>query len=124
MTAAIVATVVVVGAIAAVARYLVGRVFAESRFPWAVLTVNVVASAIGGVVLGLAEAGAVSADVRLILLTGLCGGLSTFSTFSVETVELVLDGKTRVAVRSVAANVLLGVGAAAGAYAAVLLATG
>lgn len=124
MTTAVVATVIVVGAIAAVARYLVSRVFAESRFPWAVLIVNVVASAIGGTVLGLADAGDVSADVRLIILTGLCGGLSTFSTFSVETVQLLLDGKTAVAVRSVVANVVLGAGTAAVAYAAVRLVVG
>ena len=121
MSAAVIATVIVVGALAAAARYLVTRLFASARFPWAVLVVNVVASGIGGAVLALAERTEVSNDVRLILLTGLCGGLSTFSTFSVETIQLVLDGKTAVAARSVAANLVLGVGAAAAAYALVML---
>ena len=80
------------------------------------LTVNVLGSAIGGAVLALVERGAVGSDIRLVLLTGLCGGLTTFSTFSVETVQRVLDGKARLALLSIAANLVLGIGAAAGAY--------
>jgi len=121
MTAAIIATVVIVGALAAAARYLVTRLFGNSRFPWAVLVVNVVASGIGGAVLALSARAEISSDIQLIVLTGLCGGLSTFSTLSVETIQLVLEGKTAVAVRSVLANLALGVGAAAAAYALVML---
>lgn len=113
--------VVVAGAVGAVIRYLVSRAFARpgDAFPWAVLIVNVIGSAIGGAVLGLAVAGDVSPELRLILLTGFCGGLTTFSTFSVETVQLVIDGKWRVAAVSVGANLVLGVAAAAAAFAAV-----
>ena len=121
MTAAIIATVIIVGALAAAARYLVTRLFGNSRFPWAVLVVNVVASGIGGAVLALSARAEISSDIQLIVLTGLCGGLSTFSTLSVETIQLVLEGKTAVAVRSVLANLALGVGAAAAAYALVML---
>jgi CrcB protein len=78
--------------------------------------VNTLGSALAGAILGLAEAGAVNADLRLILLTGFCGGLTTFSTLSVETIQLVLDGRWRPAVISVAANLVLGIGAAAAAY--------
>lgn len=117
MTPAVVAAVLVAGAIGAVARYGVSRALASRPgFPWAVLVVNVVGSALGGVVLGLAEAGGLSAEWRLILLTGFCGGLTTFSTFSVESVQLLLEGRARVAVGSVAANLVLGVGAAAAGY--------
>lgn len=104
---------VVVGSAAAGVRYVVSRTVAS---PWGVLLVNVVGSAIGGVVLGLAERGAVSADIRLILLGGLCGGLTTFSTFSVESIQLIVERKWRVALFSVAANLLLGIGAAAVGY--------
>lgn len=121
MTAAVIATVIVAGALAAAARFLVAKAFANSRFPWAVLVVNVVASGIGGAVLALAERADVSSDVQLILLTGLCGGLSTFSTFSVETIQFIVDGELAVAVRSVIANLVLGIGAAAAAYGLVLL---
>ena len=95
------------GAVGAVIRFLVTRAFA-ARPVAAVLVVNVVGSALGGVLLALA-----SGDIRLVLLGGFCGGLTTFSTFGVETIQLVLDGKARVALLSVAANLVLGVGAAA-----------
>lgn len=121
MTAVVIATAIVTGALAAAARFLVATAFANSRFPWAVLVVNVVASGIGGAVLALAERAEVSSDVQLILLTGLCGGLSTFSTFSVETIQFIVDGEIAVAVRSVIANLALGIGAAAAAYALVML---
>lgn len=88
----------------------------SSSAPLAVLAVNVTGSALAGAILGLAEAGAVSADLRLILLTGFCGGLTTFSTFSVETIQLFVDGRWRAAVTSVIANLVLGIGAAALAY--------
>jgi CrcB protein len=104
----IVAAVLVAGALGAVIRYLVSRWLAT---PVAVLVVNVVGSAIGGALLATT-----SGDLRLVLLTGFCGGLTTFSTFTVETVQLVLDGKSRTAFLSVAANLVLGIGAAAIGY--------
>ena len=117
MTPLVALAVIATGAVATVVRYLVSLAFAgRPGFPWAVLTVNLVGSLIGGAVLALAERAEVGADLRVILLTGLCGGLTTFSTFSVETVSLVQAGRTRVALLSVAANLVPGVGAAALAY--------
>lgn len=108
---------VAAGAVGAMIRYLISRaVPGHDRFPWAVLVVNVVGSAIGGVVVGLATSGGVSSDIRLILVSGLCGGLTTFSTWSVETIQLVQDGRWRVAAASVIANLVLGSGAAALGY--------
>ena len=108
--------IVLAGALGAVVRYAASVALARwprsapasrlSRFPWPVLAVNVIGSFIGG----LALAGA-SGDARVILLSGLCGGLTTFSALSVETVQLVLDGEARVAVVSVVGNVGLGLAA-------------
>jgi len=108
-------TIAVVGALAATARYAVTLLLA-GRVGWAVFVVNVVGSAIGGGVLALAERAEISADLRLVLLTGLCGGLTTFSTLGVETIQLVLAGRVRAAALSVGANLAVGVGAAAGAF--------
>ena len=108
-----VAAAIIVGAVAALARYGVTRAIAA---PWGVLIVNVLGSAIGGVVLGLAERAAISADIRLILLGGLCGGLTTFSTFSVESIQLAMDRKWRVVALSVSLNLVLGIAAAAVGY--------
>jgi CrcB protein len=77
-----------------------------------VLVVNVVGSAIGGVLLALAARSDISAELCLILLTGLCGGLTTFSTWSVESIQLALEGRARGAVMNVGLNLVLG-GAAA-----------
>jgi CrcB protein len=96
--------VLIAGVIGAVLRYLVTR----SLGTVGVLAVNVVGSGVAGVLVALT-----TGDLRLILLTGLCGGLTTFSTFSVDTVQLVLAGRAHAAALNVAANLLLGVGAAA-----------
>jgi len=118
---AVVVAVLGAGALGAVLRWVVSRGLSRPSGPYrnlplAVLLVNTLGSALAGAILGLAEAGAVSADLRLILLTGFCGGLTTFSTFSVETIQLVVDGRWRPAVSSVGANLVLGIGAAALAY--------
>ena len=117
MTVALVAVTVAAGGVAAVIRYMVSvslaRVSDVENFPWAVLAVNVVGSAIGGVVLGLAQHAGVSAELQLVLLTGVCGGLTTFSTFSVETIQLISSGRWRAASLSVGANLALGLGACA-----------
>ncbi len=109
----IVIAVLAAGAVGAVLRFVVSRAI---ETPWGVLVVNVLGSAIGGAALGLAERGEIGSDIRLILLTGLCGGLTTFSTWSVETVQLAIEGKWRTVALSVGGNLVLGIGAAAIAY--------
>lgn len=112
MTLVLALVTVAAGGLGAVIRYLVSVALARPSdaegLPWAVLAVNVVGSAIGGVVLGLAQHAGLSGDLQLVLLTGLCGGLTTFSTFGVETVQLVQLGRWRVALLSVGLNLALG----------------
>ena len=109
------------GAVGAAVRYaastLIGRT--RSRLPLAVLLVNIVGSLIGGVVLGLVQAGTIGTDARLVVLSGLAGGLTTFSTFSTETVQLALAGRWRTASLSVAANLAFGIAAAVVGFALV-----
>jgi CrcB protein len=110
----VIALVLLAGGVGAVLRYLVSAIAARrseaQEFPWAVLTVNVVGSAIAGVVIGLHP------DAEPILLTGFCAALTTYSTFSVETVQLLMDNRVRPAALSVTANVVLGIGAASLGY--------
>jgi CrcB protein len=108
---------IVAGGVASVVRYSISLVFAR-RGPlrWAVLIVNVVGSALGGAVLGLAQSGAISADLRLVVLGGVAGGLTTFSTWSVETIDLALAGKWRSAALNVGLNLLIGISVATGAW--------
>lgn len=110
MSAWLVLAVLVAGGAAAVVRFLVSRALpvGPGRLPLGIWIVNVAGSLIGGVVLGLAERAAVSDDVRLILLTGVCGGLTTFSTWSVETVELALTGRWRAGIVNLIGTLLVG----------------
>ena len=102
------------------ARYLVSLTMAHvstaESFPWAVLIVNVLGSAAGGIILGLAQHSGVSHELELIILTGVCGGLTTFSTFSVETIQLLTHGRWRAASFSVSANLVVGLGACVAGY--------
>jgi CrcB protein len=103
------------GALGSVARYLVvGQMtrWLGAAFPWGTLTVNVV----GGLAIGLlAETMALkwsmTQETRLFLITGLLGGFTTFSAFSLEIVALVERGELGGAVAYVLASVLLSVGA-------------
>lgn len=102
---------VFVGAAAgAVLRHLTARLL-QRRFPWATLAVNVAGSFVLGAVAGT------SPEVFALVGTGLCGGLTTYSTFSHETVRLTEDGHYGQAVANVAANLATGLAAAALGYA-------
>jgi fluoride exporter len=106
------------GVVGALLRYGATHVagMTRARLPWAVFAVNVVGSAIAGVVLGLVDAGVMSPDARTVVLTGLAGGLTTFSTWSTETIQLVLLKRWRTAVLSVVANLAIGIAAVVVAF--------
>jgi len=86
-------------------------------FPWGTFTVNVAASAVLGLVTGAVTAGAASPRVAVLVGTGLCGTLSTYSTFSYETLRLVEAGSRLVAAVNVVASVAVTLGAAVGGVA-------
>lgn len=114
---------VVTGAmIGAPLRYLTDRAVQsrhDSVLPWGTLTVNVVGSLVLGLLTGAAAAGAVGSHVQLLIGTGLCGALTTYSTFSYETLRLAENGAPGYAAANVAVSVTAGLGAAfAGAAAA------
>jgi CrcB protein len=97
-------------AIGAPLRFLTDRALQRmfpGRFPWGTFVVNVV----GSFVLGLVTATA-GPSVSAIMGTGFCGALTTYSTFSYETVRLI-EGRNRlVGVTNVVASVLVGIAAA------------
>ena len=96
MSAVAIFSVALGGAIGSIARYCVG-VYASkllgTAFPWGTLLINVTASFLLGV---LTEAFALGWDAapttRTLLIVGVCGGYSTFSTFSLEVLTLVYRG--------------------------------
>lgn len=85
MTALAVLALAGAGAAGSLLRYLAGVALpARSALPWGVLLVNVV----GSFVAGLGVAAIDDPLLRLALITGFCGGLTTFSTHAVDTVRL------------------------------------
>jgi fluoride exporter len=100
-------------AVGAPLRYLVDRAVQgrhDSLLPWGTFTVNVIGSLILGILTG--AAGAVPGAAMQLLGTGLCGALTTYSTFGFETIRLIEDRALFYAVVNVVAGIVAGLGAA------------
>lgn len=99
-----------------VVRYILGGWIQErsgSSFPIQTLFINVSGSLLLGFIQRYAlETAAVTPEVRAMLTIGLCGGYTTFSTFSLETVRLLEEGDLRRAGLYMGLSVILSVGAA------------
>ena len=82
-----------------------------SRFPWGTLAVNLVGCFFIGIAFALAERGSgiMNPSMRLLFVTGYLGGLTTFSTYALETTNALSAQNSMVAVLNFAANNLLGV---------------
>ncbi|MFD4523589.1 fluoride efflux transporter CrcB [Streptomyces sp. NPDC058470] len=107
---------VIIGAVVgAPLRYLTDRAVQfrhGTAFPWGTFTVNVSGCLVLGVLTGAASAGHASSHLQLLIGTGLCGALTTYSTFSYETLRLNETGAGFLAVANVVASVMAGLGAA------------
>ncbi|MFE1175581.1 fluoride efflux transporter CrcB [Streptomyces sp. NPDC058773] len=107
---------VVAGAlVGAPLRFLTDR-YVQSRhdtvFPWGTFTVNAAGSLILGLLTGAVAAGAAGSHLQLLLGTGLCGALTTYSTFSYETLRLAADGARGAAAVNVLGSIAAGLAAA------------
>jgi CrcB protein len=102
-------------AVGAPLRYLTDRAV-QSRhdtvFPWGTFAVNVLGSLILGLITGAVSAGGASPQVQLAVGTGFCGALTTYSTFSYETLRLLEDDARLFAAANIVASMVAGVGAA------------
>ncbi|MBO0873515.1 MAG: fluoride efflux transporter CrcB [Pseudonocardia sp.] len=108
-----VAFVAIGAAFGAPLRYLIDRAVQtrhHTRFPWGTFTVNVLGSFILGLVAGAVAPGTV---VDSIVGTGFCGALTTYSTFSYETLRLLERRAHATALANVAASIVVGLGASA-----------
>ena len=108
------------GFVGAVCRYLLGLIPVRNAqgFPVTTLIINIVgAFAIGCIVSLAARDSRLDPRVLLFLKTGICGGFTTFSTFALETTDLLGAGKPVTAAVYVLLSVILGVAAVyAGQY--------
>jgi len=108
--------VAVGSAVGGVLRYLLGgwiQQRAGTAFPIQTLLINVTGSLLLGFLQRYAlESVAISPEVRTMLTIGFCGGYTTFSTFSFETVRMLEDGDWKRAALYMSLSVILSVGAA------------
>jgi CrcB protein len=102
------------GAVGAPLRYLTDRAVQarhDTVFPWGTFSANVTGSLILGMITGAALSGAAGHTVQLLLGTGLCGALTTYSTFSYETLRLAESGAKFFAAANIIASLAAGLGA-------------
>jgi CrcB protein len=82
------------GAVGSVLRYAVQRLVPAQSFPYNTFAVNLVGCLLIGMLWALLLKGTIGNDGRLLLMTGLCGGFTTFSAFSLESLQLLQTGRT------------------------------
>lgn len=96
------------GAVGSVCRYLLSS-FHVASFPWGTLTVNVLGSLLIGLLAGLSGRGILSPELKLLLVTGFCGGFTTFSTFANESFGMMKAGEVLTAAVYVGVSVTVGI---------------
>jgi CrcB protein len=109
------------GSLGAMLRYFIARIFVAfgiaGNFPTHTLVVNLAGCFLIGLFSSVFPNVEENQLTRLFLLTGIIGGFTTFSAFSIETIDLIRNGSALVATAYVASSVIVGlVAVAAGSY--------
>lgn len=103
-------------AIGGVLRFLTGKWITQlivSSFPWPTFLVNIIGSFFIGLFLAMqSRSASISQQTLLFLTTGICGGFTTFSAFSLEQLNLIRHGNAGIAVVYALVSVLIGLLAA------------
>ncbi len=93
-------------------RYLIS-IFFQQRiqgvFPWTTFSVNLIGCFLIGIVFSAFEKGNITGDWKLFLATGILGGFTTFSAFSMESLQMMRSGNVMLAMIYVLTSVLLGI---------------
>ena len=96
------------GAIGSVCRYLLSGINVAS-WPWGTFAINILGSLFIGLLVGLVSKGIVSPEIKLLLVTGFCGGFTTFSTFANESFSMMKAGDALQMALYLAASVVIGI---------------
>ena len=96
------------GGIGAILRYLLSSISLKSDFPFMTLLINILGAILIGMIVSMnMKQNILSPDTVLFLKTGVCGGFTTFSTFSLESVTLLEQHKPVVAISYMILSLLL-----------------
>lgn len=97
------------GGLGSICRYGIARLMDNqlNTFPFATFIANILSCILLGFLVGLSLKGAMNQNYKLLLITGFCGGFSTFSTFSNETFHLFQSGNIAYAMTNIAASLLV-----------------
>ena len=108
------------GGIGSALRFVISKLVASVSggiFPYPTLVVNVVGCLAIGLVYGLSVRGSLGGDaMKALLATGVCGGFTTFSTFSNENLVLLRDGHVLMAIVYAGGSLAIGLAAVAAGY--------
>lgn len=99
------------GGLGSLARFSISKSIQENidkTFPFGTLSVNVLASIVLGIFIGMAEVKSLTnPNYKALIAIGFCGGFSTFSTFSNDTLELIQNNRMLEAFLNILLNVIL-----------------
>lgn len=95
------------GGLGSLCRYGIARLMTSYKldFPLATFIANAISCIILGYLIGLTLKDGLSENAKLLLMTGFCGGFSTFSTFSAESFQLLQNGNTTTALLYIGASI-------------------
>ena len=95
------------GAGGSVLRYMLSNI--NTSFPWGTFAVNILGSLLIGLLVGFVSKGVLSPEMKLLLVTGFCGGFTTFSTFANESFSMMKAGDVLLTALYVGASVIIGI---------------
>lgn len=99
------------GGLGSICRYLIAVLLQayDLAFPLATFVANMAACLLLGIFIGLSLKEMLSAELRFFLMTGFCGGFSTFSTYSAESYQLMVDELSLWSLLNIAVSTILGI---------------
>ncbi len=101
------------GCLGSMMRYTLWYFFRSVNFPTATFIVNILGSLIIGIIIGISLKDVhFSQNWKLFIATGICGGFTTFSAFSIENLQMLQAGKYLSALLYISSSIIFGIAAA------------
>ncbi len=100
------------GMLGSILRYLAYIILGNHSFPFVTLFINISGSFMIGIITGITLKNASFSEWRLFLITGVCGGFTTFSTFSMESFQLLQQNRNIAALIYILSSFFFGISAA------------